>query len=106
MLLDGRAQEKGISRRRSDATILLVCNAHHDVVNFTLPAVAEGRNWQGLIDTNSAEIQLPAFEFGHTYAVTGRFMLAFALVTENIRARRLRQGLDASLDITEAPLQS
>ena len=45
MLLDGRAQETGIRRRGSDATLLLVFNAHHDVVPFTLPDVAEGRHW-------------------------------------------------------------
>ena len=43
MLLDGRAQESGIKRRGSDATLLLVYNAHYDVVNFTLPAVPEGQ---------------------------------------------------------------
>jgi len=36
MLLDGAHQETGIKRRGSDATMLLVYNAHHDVVNFTL----------------------------------------------------------------------
>ena len=42
MLLDGRAQETGIPRRGSDATLLLVFNAHHDVVPFELPDVTEG----------------------------------------------------------------
>jgi hypothetical protein len=27
-----------------------VDNAHYDIVNFTLPVVAEGRNWLGLIE--------------------------------------------------------
>jgi glycogen operon protein len=40
MLLDGRAQESGVKRRGSDATLLLVYNAHFDVVNFALPAPA------------------------------------------------------------------
>jgi isoamylase len=40
MLLDGRAQATGIMRPASDATLLLVVNAHHDVVVFTLPEVA------------------------------------------------------------------
>ena len=34
MLLDGRAQTTGIKRRGSDATLLIVFNAHHDVVKF------------------------------------------------------------------------
>ena len=55
MLLDGRAQESGIKRRGSDATLLIVFNAHHDVVPFTLPEVAEGRHWVGLIDTAQPE---------------------------------------------------
>ena len=58
MLLDGRAQESGIRRRGSDATLLLVYNAHFDVVNFTLPAVPDGKDWLGLIDTNQPEAQL------------------------------------------------
>ena len=104
MLLDGRAQETGIKRRGSDATLLLIYNAHHDVVNFTLPPVADGRNWLGLIDTNQPEAQMPAFELGHTYAVTGRSLVVFGLATENIATRRLRQGLGALLDVAEAPL--
>lgn len=59
LLLDGRAQETGIKRRGSDATMLLIYNAHYDVVNFTLPAVAEGRSWIGLIDTNQPEGKCP-----------------------------------------------
>ena len=64
MLLDGRAQESGVKRRGSDATLLLIYNAHHDVVNFTLPSVPEGRHWQGLIDTNRPDSQIAAFDFG------------------------------------------
>ena len=44
--------------------MLLIYNAHHDIVNFTLPAVAEGRNWTGLIDTNQPENEMPTFKFG------------------------------------------
>ena len=75
MLLDGRAQESGVKRRGSDATLLLIYNAHHDVVNFTLPSVPEGRHWQGLIDTNRPDSQLAGFDFGDVYAVTGRSLL-------------------------------
>ena len=104
MLLDGRAQESGIRRRGSDATLLLVYNAHYDVVNFTLPAVPEGRTWLGLIDTNQPEAQLGVLPFGHVYAVTGRSLLAFGLSTEENTARRLRHSVDTILDVTEAPL--
>ena len=88
MLLDGRAQESGIRRRGSDATLLLVYNAHFDVVNFTLPNVPDGKDWLALIDTNQPEGQLASFPFGHIYAVTGRSMVAFGLSAEVITTRR------------------
>jgi glycogen operon protein len=81
MLLDGRAQESGIARRGEDATLLLIYNAHFDVVNFTLPHVPQGRNWEGLIDTNSPEANLEHFPFGHGYAMTGRSFVAFKLAS-------------------------
>ena len=93
MLVDGRAQESGVKRRGSDATLLLIYNAHHDVVNFTLPSVPEGRHWQGLIDTNRPDSQLAGFDFGDVYAVTGRSLLVLGLATEDSAMRRLRQGM-------------
>ena len=93
MLLDGRTQESGVKRRGSDATLLLIYNAHHDVVNFTLPSVPEGRHWQGLIDTNRPDSQLAGFDFGDVYAVTGRSLLVLGLATEDSATRRLRQGM-------------
>ena len=83
MLLDGRAQATGIRRPASDATLLLILNAHHDVVEFTLPEVAGGQRWLLLVDTNRPELEEPApFEFGHPYMVTGRSLLLFVLRPE------------------------
>jgi glycogen operon protein len=83
MLLDGRAQETGIRRRGSEATLLLVVNSHHDGVNFTLPEVPEGLNWTSLIDTNQPEISgKDEFEFGSEYTVTPRSLLLFKLQKE------------------------
>src|SRR5690242_1604548 len=63
MLLDGRAQATGIRRPAMDATALLVLNAHHDVVEFTLPEVPGGTIWQCLLDTNQpTRTERPAFE--------------------------------------------
>jgi glycogen operon protein len=105
MLLDGRAQETGIKRRGSDATLLLIYNAHYDVVNFTLPSVPDGQHWQGLIDTNQPESLLPVFQFGDVYTVTGRSFLAFAMATEDSATRRLRQGIGTILEVAESPLR-
>jgi glycogen operon protein len=80
MLMDGRAQETGIRRRGSEATLLLVVNSHHEGVNFTLPEVPEGVNWTSLIDTNQPDIKgKDTFEFGTEYTVTPRSLLLFEL---------------------------
>jgi glycogen operon protein len=47
---------------------------------------------------------MPAFEFGHAYAMTGRSLVVFGLATETVATRRLRQGVGALLDVVEAPL--
>jgi isoamylase len=86
LLLDGRAQTSGIRRRGSEATLLLVLNAHHDVVDFTLPEVVGGRDWERLIDTNIPDEDDDPEDrvhvgFNHNYQVTGRSLLLFRLRT-------------------------
>jgi glycogen operon protein len=106
MLLDGRAQPSGIKQRGSDATLLIIFNAHHDVVKFTLPEVPEGKRWTRLIDTNlPAGFDTPNFEFHSEYDVTGRSLLLFVLSVEDRRARSTRTGFGAVLDIIETPME-
>jgi isoamylase len=52
----------------------------------------------------SGNARLSAFSFGHAYAVTARSFLAFGLSAEENTPRRLRQSVDAILDVTEVPL--
>src|ERR1700744_3702273 len=106
MLLDGRAQPSGIKQRGSDATLLIIFNAHHDVVKFTLPEVPEGKRWTRLIDTNlPAGFDTPNFDFNSEYDVTGRSLLLFVLNVENRRAKSTRTGFGAVLDIIETPME-
>jgi glycogen operon protein len=80
MLMDGRAQPTGIRRRGEDATLLLVLNAHHDLVEFTLPETAGGCEWSLLIDTNLVEnAELGTFATSDLYGATGRSVLLFTL---------------------------
>jgi hypothetical protein len=37
--------------------VLLIVNAHHDVVPFKLPAVPEGEYWSCLVDTDRPELR-------------------------------------------------
>ncbi len=84
VLLDGRAQAEGIKRVGSDATMLLILNAHHDVVNFKLPTAPGGHRWHCIIDTNMPDRdELMPFEFETDYMVTGRSVLAFILEPED-----------------------
>jgi isoamylase len=83
MLMDGRAQPTGIRKRGGDATLLMVFNAYHDLVEFTLPETVGGWHWQLLIDTNLPEdAEMGTFETGEAYGVTGRSLLLFALESD------------------------
>ena len=83
MLIDGRAQPTGIRKRGEEVTLLMVFNAYHDVVEFTLPETVGGSKWRLLIDTNlPGDPPKSAFGFGETYGVTGRSLLLFALKTD------------------------
>jgi isoamylase len=78
VLLDGRAQPTGIRRHGTDVTLLLVVNAHHDVVKFKLPDVVGAVCWKLLVDTNQPDIEDPIpFAFETEYQVTGRSLLLF-----------------------------
>ena len=106
VVLDGRAQPTGIRRRGADATILLVLNAHHDVVEFTLPEVPEGDSWLCLLDTNVPDrTEDKPHEFGEVYEVTGRSFLLFALARKARESRSVRAGMDALYDIAERPFR-
>jgi glycogen operon protein len=80
MVLDGRAQPTGIVRPGSDATMLMILNAYHDVVVFTLPEIPEGTHWRCLVDTNIPDrADEPVFASGQQFEVTGRSLLLFVL---------------------------
>ncbi|WP_185985507.1 glycogen debranching protein GlgX [Aureimonas mangrovi] len=106
VLLDGRAQSEGIRRPGTDATMLIVLNAHDDVVNFTLPEAPGGLRWRCIIDTNIPDRdELTPFEFGMEYMATGRSYLVFLLEPEddgdaNAAARR------AFVHVSEAFMQA
>jgi isoamylase len=80
MLMDGRAQPTGIRQLGTEATMLLVLNAHHDLVEFTLPGHGKASSWNLLIDTNQPDGAPGApFDCGAAYGVTARSLLLFAL---------------------------
>jgi glycogen operon protein len=78
MLIDGRARPSGVRQRGTEAAMLMVLNAHHDLVNFTLPECADTHSWVALIDTN-IPVSEPQFRGspGDAYGVTGRSLVLF-----------------------------
>jgi isoamylase len=81
MLMDGRARPSGVRQRGTEATLLMVFNAHHDLVNFTLPESSAGAAWSLLLDTNLIAVE-PAYrgQAGDVYGATGRSLMLFARV--------------------------
>lgn len=89
ILLDGRTQTSGIRREGVDHSLLIILNAHHDLVVFTLPEVPQGQQWILQLDTNQTELDPgETFAFGDEYQVTGRSVLMFELKKP---AKRKRQ---------------
>ena len=81
VLLDGRAQETGIRRVGDDSTLLIIINAHNDVVPFTLPEAVGGSRWIRPDRHQRARrrARWPRTTFGQPYEVTGRSLLLFVL---------------------------
>ncbi|MBI0538128.1 glycogen debranching enzyme GlgX [Roseomonas sp. KE2513] len=106
MLLDGRARATGIHRPAMDTSALLVLNAHHDVVSFTLPEVAGGAAWHCLLDTNHPTgVEVETFRMGDTYLVTGRSTLLFTLELDQGESIALRQATQALQELQETPFE-
>lgn len=82
MLIDGRSRTSGLIREGKEITVLIIFNAHFDVVNFKLPTCEGGDRWIRIIDTNlPEESEEVFFNKGDIYSVTGRSLLMFALET-------------------------
>ncbi len=74
-LLRGASRGARPAHRRAsqgrDATLLLLFNAYHDLVTFTLPETVGGEAWTRLLDTNLPDSQeVESFGFGQPYEVT------------------------------------
>jgi isoamylase len=94
LILDGSGPVTGIVRRGSDATLMLIFNAHHDVVPFKLPRVAGGRSWLKLIDSNepdgNQDEEGVRARFGYVHQAAGRSVVVFRLVVDRSRRPRAR----------------
>ncbi len=78
---DGRSS--GADRRETrgqEATLLLVLNAHHELVPFTLPSAPGGEAWRLLVDTHAPDdFEERKFDFTTQYDAKERSAALFSL---------------------------
>lgn len=72
--------EKG--RRLTDDTLLILLNAHHEPLDFTLPAHKRGVRWQSVLDTSwdhGHRRQVVVLKGGEQYALSARTIAVLKL---------------------------
>jgi glycogen operon protein len=71
--------ERG-ERIRGDSLLLLL-NAHHEMIPFTLPLNRAEESWEHLLDTNQPTTTRPAASSGKPYPLQGRSLALFRLTS-------------------------
>ena len=80
MIVDGRAQISNVQKKGQEVTVLIIFNAHHDMVNFVLPTISQDGRWKRILDTNLPNDEgSPDFGAGDKYDVTANSLLMFIL---------------------------
>jgi isoamylase len=82
LMLNGRAGSDRApdGRPANDGVLLIVLNAYHDVVPFTLPPITGGAGWRRLLDTTEPTLSddRTVHEVGQPFSVPGRSLVLFA----------------------------
>jgi isoamylase len=55
-------------------TILLLMNAHHDAIPFTLPAIKDGQQWERLLNTAEGSVAPSPVDGQQPYELPARSM--------------------------------
>ncbi len=83
LMLNGRAGRhlSASGERARDDVLLILLNAYHEVVPFTLPTVPGGATWQRLLDTFKPEVEAEptAHSAGQAFDLSGRSLVLFVL---------------------------
>jgi isoamylase len=66
--------------------MLLLLNAHHEAIPFTLPATREGELWERLLDTADPQGMLLACTGGQQYKLQGRAMAVLRIIAQEEEA--------------------
>ena len=76
----GEKDEKG--RPIVDDTLLILLNAHHELLSFTLPAHKRGVRWQPILDSAATEVSpkhVTILKGGERYEVEARSLVVLRL---------------------------
>ena len=68
-------------------TVLLLMNAHHEAIPFTLPATQEGQQWERLLDTVESQSMPLECTGGQPYELQGRSMAVLRIKSTAGRRR-------------------
>ena len=86
VLLSGEAADELDERGKliHDSTFVILMNAHHEEVPFSLPSLASGMRWVALIDTSCQTSRSPGLQYdaGTIYSLQAR---SLALLVERQR---------------------
>ncbi len=90
MLLSGNGIEEVDERGEPIVgdTLLILLNAHHDRVSFTLPPTDPHHHWQRVFDTMAVQTPLKAFRPGTPYPLEGRSVAVFKVNPPVLERRR------------------
>ncbi len=70
-------------RRIEDDTFLVLLNAHHETIDFVLPAHCKGLRWEAVVDTRCAEVpDLTPVRGGRTFTLEARSLALFRLTDQ------------------------
>ena len=75
--LIGELDEKG--GKIVGDTLLILLNAHHEAIPFTLPVHQEGHHWERLLDTASPDGETGPLEEERPYDLQGRSLAVFRM---------------------------
>jgi isoamylase len=97
MLLSGTAIDELDERGApiTGDTLLILLNAHSDVVPFTMPSVNAAAQWQTLLDTFDPHSTDQMFKGAAPFPLQGRSLVVFRL-TPPLKERRRNAAVDAT----------
>jgi isoamylase len=72
-----------------DDSFMLLFNAHHEPLPFTLPPAAFGTNWRTIIDTEEPETSRPTYDAAEPVEVGGRAIVVLSRTSSGAEAAGL-----------------